>query len=117
MTRSMQSRRPRRSRRQLTAAALVLLASVGWAHQVSAGDPVVELAIDPDTPTKLYAGTMCAGLLKSLDGADSWNNTGLRHTHVRELAIDPTAPLSSAAHHGRPGPARQCRVGSPGERW
>jgi len=92
MTRSMQSRRPRRSRRQLTAAALVLLASVGWAHQVSAGDPVVELAIDPDTPTKLYAGTMCAGLLKSLDGADSWNNTGLRHTHVRELAIDPTAP-------------------------
>jgi len=53
MTRSMQSRRPRRSRRQLTAAALVLLASVGWAHQVSAGDPVVELAIDPDTPPAL----------------------------------------------------------------
>jgi hypothetical protein len=61
MTPSNGSQRPRRARRQFTAAVLVLLASVGWAQQASAhtigAGPVTILAIDPDTPTTLYAGT------------------------------------------------------------
>jgi len=92
MTRSSQSRRPRRSRRQLTTAALVLLASVGWAHQVSAGEPVLSLAIDPDTPATVYAGTYCSGVLKSLDDGDHWSNTGLTKGYVRTVAIDPVTP-------------------------
>ncbi len=112
MTRSNDSRRPRRTCRQFTAAALVLLASVGWARQVSAVDPpsggsaapskigagqVRTLAIDPDTPTTLYAGTLCSGVLKSLDGGDSWSagNAGLtRSSYVYALAIDPTTPTT-----------------------
>jgi len=57
MAPSNESQRPRHTRRQFTtAAALVLLASVGWAQQVSAAEPVLSLAIDPETPTTLYGG-------------------------------------------------------------
>jgi len=50
------------------------------------------LAIDPATPTTLYAGTQCSGVLKSLDGGDSWSavNTGLTNQYVYSLAIEPT---------------------------
>jgi hypothetical protein len=59
MTHSIDSRRSRHTGRQCTAAALVLLASVGWAQQASAGEPVLSLAIDPDAPATVYAGTYC----------------------------------------------------------
>jgi len=90
------SRRSRRTRRQFTAAALVLLASVGWARQVSADEYLYALAIDPETPTTLYAGTGCSGVFKSLDGGDSWSavNTGLTSTFVTALAINPTTPAT-----------------------
>ena len=88
MTHSNDSQRPRRTPWQITAAALVLLASVGWARQVSAvelgsggsavpgeigGGPVTALAIDPQTPTTLYAGTQCSGVIKSVDGGETWS--------------------------------------------
>jgi len=105
------SGRPQRVGYLLAAAGLVLLASVGWTRQVSAVDPhgggsaasgkvgagpVYVLAIDPDTPTTLYAGTQCAGVLKSLDGGDSWSpvNTGLTSSSVSALAINPTTPTT-----------------------
>ena len=111
MTHSTDSRRPRRTRRQVTAAALVLLASVGWARQVKAAElagnssaasgtvvagSVDVLAIDPATPTTLYAGTYCPGVLKSLDGGDSWINIGLTipYGRVWALAIDPATPTT-----------------------
>ena len=94
MTHPNDSRRPRRTRRQCTAAALVLLASVAWARQVRAAEPVLSLAIDPDTPTTVYAGTYCSGVLKSLDGGDHWSNTGLTNEYVRTLAIDPHTPAA-----------------------
>src|SRR5579862_6446874 len=34
---------------------------------------VTALAIDPTTPTTLYAGTFDAGVFKSTDGGDSWS--------------------------------------------
>jgi hypothetical protein len=96
MTHSNDSQRPRRARGQCTAAALVLLASVGWARQVSAAS-VTALAIGPDTPATLYAGTSCSGVRKSLDGGDSWSaavNTGLTNRNVSALAINPTSPTT-----------------------
>ncbi len=114
MTHSNDSRQPRGTRRQFTAAALVLLAGVGWAGPVSAAGPggggtgasgpipvgwIQALAIDPDTPTTLYAVTSCLGVLKSLDSGDSWSaaNSGLPDTPtsaVTTLAIDPTTPAT-----------------------
>jgi cysteine-rich repeat protein len=60
------------------------------------GAPVLALAIDPDTPTTLYAGTYCFGVFKSFDGGDSWSavNTGLPSTSVSALGIHLTTPTT-----------------------
>ena len=54
---------------------------------------VYALAIDPTTPSTLYAGTGSDGVFKSTDGGGSWSavNTGLPGTAVvvDALAIDP----------------------------
>jgi hypothetical protein len=54
------------------------------------------LAIDPITPSTLYAGTggfngNARGIFKSTDAGNTWNalNTGLTNAHVEALAIDP----------------------------
>ena len=51
------------------------------------------LAIDPTTPTTIYAGSM-DGVFKSTDGGENWNavNSGLTDTDVRVLVIDPMTP-------------------------
>ena len=51
------------------------------------------MAIDPATPTTLYAGTV-TGMFKSTDGGGKWFaiNTGLTNTRVYALAIDPLMP-------------------------
>src|SRR3989442_1489791 len=51
---------------------------------------VPALAIDPQTPTTLYAGTSGSGVFKSTDGGASWSavNTGLpNYPYVLTLAI------------------------------
>lgn len=54
--------------------------------------PVNALAIDPGTPSTLYAGTDC-GIYRSFDAGGTWivANTGLTNSRVLALAIDPTA--------------------------
>jgi hypothetical protein len=52
------------------------------------------LAVDPDTPTTLYAGELWRGVFKSTDGALSWNATELTSA-VAALAIDPLRPARS----------------------
>ena len=54
------------------------------------------LAIDPVTPTTLYAGTDGGGVFKSTDGGGNWSaiNTGLTNTYVYALAIDPVTPTT-----------------------
>ncbi|MBI2323034.1 MAG: hypothetical protein HYU88_13315 [Chloroflexi bacterium] len=55
------------------------------------------LAIDPLTPTTLYAGTWGAGMFKSTNGGASWSavNTGYLNTgYIAALAIDPTMPTT-----------------------
>src|SRR5205823_7110469 len=62
---------------------------------------VTALAIDPQTPTTLYAGTPVGvnngGVFKSTNGGGSWTavNTGLPNFFVvRALAIDPQTPAT-----------------------
>jgi len=107
-----------RSGWHIARSALVLLAIVGWSLRASAADPrtadsdapgrmeagqVFALAIDPHIPTTLYAGT-CFGVLKSLDGGDSWQaaSTGLPGSYVLALAIDPETPTTvyAGTHYG-----------------
>jgi hypothetical protein len=66
-------------------------------HQVTAigfeGKPVYDVAINPLTPTTLYA-TTTDGIFKSTDGGKNWRatNTGLTYLDVCCLAIDPLTP-------------------------
>ena len=54
---------------------------------------VVALAVDPATPSTIYAGTVGAGALKSIDAGTTWSpiNQGLTNADVAALAIDPVA--------------------------
>ena len=51
------------------------------------------LAIDPQTPSTLYAGTG-NGVFRSTDGGASWTavNSGLTSLAIDTLAIDPQNP-------------------------
>src|SRR5713101_2671999 len=86
---------------------LVLLSALLWASSASIvhagnniwtslgpGDAVVNaLAIDPSTPTTLYAGTDNS-VFKSTDGGNTWVNTGLTAFYLLALAIDPRTPTT-----------------------
>jgi photosystem II stability/assembly factor-like uncharacterized protein len=52
------------------------------------------LAIDPITPSTIYAGTWGGGAFASTDGGNSWSaiNAGLTDGYVHALAIDPRTP-------------------------
>jgi N-acetylneuraminic acid mutarotase len=52
------------------------------------------LAIHPQTPDTIYAGTYGGGVFKSTNGGTNWTaiNTGLTNTSVFALAIDPQTP-------------------------
>ena len=54
------------------------------------------MAIDPLTPTILYAGTYDGGVFKSTNGGGNWSpvNTGLTDIKVHALAIDPVTPTT-----------------------
>ena len=51
------------------------------------------LAVDPQTPGVVYAGTDGAGVFRSADAGDHWTavNTGLPYVHVTSLAVDPAS--------------------------
>ena len=96
---------------------LLVLCSPSWVGIASAGSgiwtshgpgvPIHALAIDPQTPTILYAGTIAAygsggSVFKSPDGGNSWNATGLASTDVMALVIDPQNPMViyAGTNHG-----------------
>lgn len=61
------------------------------------GPQTVDLAIDPATPTTLYAAHGLSGLVsKSLNGGASWfpAEDGLAGSQVTRLAVDPVAPAT-----------------------
>jgi len=65
-----------------------------WTAKGPAGQEVLALAIDPLTPTTLYAGTRTGGVFKSIDAGENWTaiNTGLTSAYIGELVIDPSTP-------------------------
>jgi len=62
-----------------------------WTSHGPAGGFVSALAIDPQNPSNLYAGTF-AGLFKSMDRGMTWLKSGLTATDVRMLAVDVQNP-------------------------
>jgi photosystem II stability/assembly factor-like uncharacterized protein len=54
------------------------------------------LAIDPVTPSTVYAGTGGDGVYRSLDGGATWSpaNEGMGDVSIQSLAIDPQDPLT-----------------------
>src|SRR3989442_3107949 len=62
-----------------------------WTSNGPDGGPVYTLAIAPQTPTTLYAGTYGGGVFKSTDGGATGAalNAGLTYPHVSALAGDP----------------------------
>jgi hypothetical protein len=60
-----------------------------WTSHGPPGGDVRALAIDPNTPSTLYAGTFVDGVFKSTDAGSTWNalNSGVRTVYA--LAIDP----------------------------
>ena len=56
------------------------------------GFSVSELAVDPTTPTTLYAGVREGGVHRSDDGGATWRAVGLPGRSVLSLAIHPVEP-------------------------
>jgi len=54
------------------------------------------VAVDPATPSRVYAGTLDGGLFKSTNGAASWTaaSKGLVYDEVDAIAIDPATPTT-----------------------
>ncbi|MEM7588106.1 MAG: YCF48-related protein, partial [Acidobacteriota bacterium] len=76
-----------------------------WTSNGPYGGPVRALAIDPQTPSILYAGTG-AGAFRSIDSGATWSpaRNGLPpDTTVRHLAIDPQTPNTLYASTGEAG--------------
>src|SRR5438445_9975719 len=71
-----------------------------WTTNGPHSETINALAIDPQTPTTLYAGTSGHGVFKSTDGGGNWSavNTGLTTPYgpicVKAMAIDAPAPTT-----------------------
>src|SRR5262249_53542040 len=59
------------------------------------GGFVLALAVDPETPTTLYAGTQNGGVFKTTNAGDSWRGSrGFPDSAVNALAVDPSTPTT-----------------------
>ncbi|HZL83308.1 MAG TPA: stalk domain-containing protein [Candidatus Deferrimicrobium sp.] len=65
-----------------------------WTQLPLSGSMVSSLAINPKTPTTLYAGTNGAGVFGSVNSGSSWTamNTGLTNKDVLDIVINPSTP-------------------------
>jgi len=69
-----------------------------WATNGPYGGEVRAIAIDPQTPTTLYAGAVSGGIFKSTDGAASWRKLDLNlpasayAIQINTIAVDPVNP-------------------------
>jgi photosystem II stability/assembly factor-like uncharacterized protein len=57
------------------------------------------VALDPTSPSTIYAGT-ASGVLRSTDGGESWSPAGLAGHNVNILAVDPVTPSTLYAAAG-----------------
>jgi len=68
-----------------------------WTSNGPEGGAIGSLAMDPITPTTLYAGTQDGGISRSTDGGGHWTaiNTGLPpYLSIHELVVDPASPTT-----------------------
>ena len=72
--------------------------NVSWqAVSASVGSPSADaLAIDPTNTSRVYAGSISDGVLRSTDGGASWSQAsdGLVTFGANTVAVDPTAPAT-----------------------
>ena len=71
-----------------------LLEKDKWSSSGPEGGFIIPLAIDPVTPTTLYAGTYGNGVFKSTNGGGNWSvvNTGHINLDVNSMAMYPATP-------------------------
>jgi len=50
--------------------------------------PVLALAVHPESPSNVYAGTQ-AGIFRSTDAGESWRSVGARNIPITAIAFDP----------------------------
>src|SRR5438445_13794543 len=89
--------------RSVLALAILLLVTL-WAvpaYPWHGTGNIAALAIDPVTPTTLYAGTCDRGLFKSTDGGASWTAIGRSNRKSAALGIDRRTATSQDARAGR----------------
>src|SRR5439155_11678834 len=79
------------------------------------------LAIDPTSPSTLYAVVSGSGIYKSADGGGSWTpiNTGLTNLLTLSLAIDPATPTTiyAGAESSQPPPSVVFKSTDGGATW
>jgi Sortilin, neurotensin receptor 3, len=86
----------------------VMAAQGSWT-EVSTGPgvgAVFAIAVDPSTPTTIYAGTETGGARKSMDGGATWsdaNGATLTDPWVEALVVAPTTPPTIYAGTGASG--------------
>src|SRR4030095_13876628 len=73
--------------------------ATSWSFTGLNGQLVPALAVDPVTPTTVYAGTTTNGVFKTTDGGASWTaaSDGLTSLSVLALAVDPQATFNVLA--------------------
>ena len=78
----------------ISQATTVSTGTIVWTSIGPEGGTIHALAVDPSTPTTIYAVTFGGGTFKSTDGGGAWSavNTGLTDTDVIAIAIDPATP-------------------------
>src|SRR3989442_14561256 len=94
----------RRIRTALLLSALLLFGSLHgaeagvnvWTTNGPEGGAISALAVDPQTPTTLYAGTTSGGVFKNNGGGNHWGavNAGLGATRVGALDVDTQTPTA-----------------------
>ena len=83
------------------AGALTLLLATpsraGWVSHGPEGGSAGALAVDPASPSTVYAGMNGGGVFKTTNAGGSWSavNTGLTDTFVTALAVDATTTPST----------------------
>lgn len=57
---------------------------------------LLALAVDPSSPTTIYAGAANGGVYKSTDAGSTWRHTstGLQNRSVNNIVVDPTHPAT-----------------------
>lgn len=89
--------------RALTIATTVLLIATGsapalaqtgtWTSHGPEGGSISAIAVDPRSPSRVYAGSLGAGVFLSTERGEIWTGTGPANAQVVTLAIDTLNPL------------------------